>query len=191
MTVIVAATTGDGVVTMAADRQVSMGWEKGTHEQPKLWVSSDWIVGGAGSMRAIQVLKHHVAYPRYRPDEDTDWERFAVKTLVPAIRAAVKDQGITQTKEGVETIAGRGLFAIKGQMVNIGADCSAYSDVSGRYALGCGQLQALGFLGDSGPWKEADVVEAVVRAIQTSNGVAGPIDVVDTKTLTVRRAKGY
>lgn len=189
MTVIVAARMENGVVVMAADRQVTAGWQKGVHDQPKLWTSSDWIVGGAGAMRSLQVLKHHLAYPRYRPDEDTDWEAFAVKTLVPAIRAAVKDQGVTQVKDGVEHFSSSALFAIKDQIVEIGSDGSAYSDITGRIAIGSGYAEALGFLGDSGPWQEADVIEAVTRATQTAVGVSGPIDVVDTETLTVRPAK--
>jgi hypothetical protein len=174
---------------MAADRCVTTGWTEHTHEQPKLWASSDWITGGSGNMRAIQVLKHWLIYPRYRPDEDQDWEAFAVKTLVPAVRTAFSGTGVVETKNVTsETVPFTALFAVKDRIVELSPDFCAFSDLTGRSAIGSGYRQALGFLGDSGPWTEKDVVEAVRRSAQTAVGVGLPIDVVDTKTLVVRRA---
>lgn len=191
MTVIVAARTKDGHVVMAADRQVTGGWIKAVHDQPKLWVSSDWIAGGAGSMRTIQCVKHFTELPRYRPDEDTDWEKFAVKSLVPAIRSGLTGTGAMKKEHDVETARVDALFAIKNQIVEVSGDFCAFSDNTGRAATGSGADVALGFLGESGPWTEKDVIEAVSRAAAIAVGVGLPIDVADTKTLTVRAVSSY
>jgi ATP-dependent protease HslVU (ClpYQ) peptidase subunit len=188
VTVIVAARTKDDFIIMAGDRQVTKGWVKGIHEQPKLWVSSDWVGGGAGSMRAIQCVKHFADLPRYRPDEDMDWEAFTVKSLVPAIRSGLKDTGAMKSEHGCDSARIDALFAVKNRIVEVSGDFCAFSDNSGRAATGSGAEVALGFLGESGPWTEKDVVEAVNRAVQVAVGVGPPIDVADTKTLTLRPA---
>lgn len=187
MTVIVAALTKDQGVVMAADRLVTAGWEKQYHQAPKLWAAADqYAVGAAGTMRCAQVLKHHMDWPKYRPDEDADLEAFLVKSVVPAIRAAVKDRGIVKTEHGVESWDIWLLVAVGDHLASISADGCVIQATSGRMAIGSGSAEALGRLGTTGPWTQADVVDAARRAIQTNTGCDGPISVVDTNTLTVR-----
>jgi ATP-dependent protease HslVU (ClpYQ) peptidase subunit len=186
MTVIVAALTKDQGIVMAADRLVSNGWQKQYHQAPKLWATEQFALGAAGSMRAAQVLKHHVTWPKYRPDEDGDLEKWLVKTLVPAIRAGTKDHGIIKSDSGVETLDTTLLWATGDLLAEVSGNGCVVVATSGRMAVGSGYAEALGRLGDTGPWKEADVVDAARRAIQTNRGCDGPISVVDTKTLTVK-----
>lgn len=187
MTVIVAALTKDQGVVMAADRQVTLGWQKAEHEQPKLWVSGQWVFGAAGSLRTAQVLKHHVDWPKYRPDEDTDWEVYLVKTLVPAIRAGVQGHGVLVDNSGRQVLNDGSLIVATGShMAYIFPDGGVIADSSGRDAIGSGSAQALGALGEKGPWTETGVINAARRASTTAVGVGGPISVVDTKSLTVR-----
>ena len=186
MTVIVAALTADQGVVMAADRLASNGWQKQYHLTPKLWVAEGFAIGAAGTMRVAQVLKHHVTWPKYRPDEDTDLEAFLVKNTVPAMRAGAKDHGVVKTKEGVEELDARLLLATGAHLAMISGDGCVVMESSNRMAIGSGYAEALGRLGDDGPWTEADVVDAVRRAIRQAVGCDGPISVVDTKTLIVR-----
>lgn len=188
MTVIVAARTGEGVVTMAADRQVTSGWVKETHTEPKLWTTGRWAAGGTGRMRTIQVIQHHTKWPRFRPDEGDIWEEWTVKVLVPALRSGMKDHGVIKSESGLETWEAGLILATGGLIVEISSDGCAFVDITGRAAIGSGAQEALGFLGDQGPWTEADVAEAARRAVMTAVGVGGQIDVVDTDTLTIRRA---
>jgi ATP-dependent protease HslVU (ClpYQ) peptidase subunit len=185
MTVIAAAVTKQGVV-MAADSQTTAGWQKQYLDRPKLWVSDQYAFGGSGMLRAIQVIRHNVTWPKYRPDEDTDLEKFLVRSVVPAIRAGVKDQGVVKTENGVDILNATLLMATGNQLVEISGDGCVCVDSIKRAAIGSGYAEALGRLGDKGPWMEADVVDAVRRAMVTNNGCGGPISVVDTKTLTVR-----
>ncbi|PXY33571.1 hypothetical protein BAY59_10845 [Prauserella coralliicola] len=186
MTVIVAALTKDKGIVMAADREVTCGSQKAHHEQPKLWVSGKYAFGACGNLRTAQVLKHHVTWPKYRPDEDPDWEKFLVTSVVPAIREGVQNRGVVYESNGVQTINANLLIATGDRLAAIYTDGCVLTDVTGRDAVGSGCAQALGALGESGPWKEADVIRAARRSSATAVGVGGPISVVDTKSLTVR-----
>ncbi len=185
MTVIVAARTKSGVV-MAADSQTTAGWERiQAAERPKLWTDSGYLIGAAGNVRAAQVIKHHMTWPKFRPDEDTDLERFLVKRVVPAIREAVDGAGIVENHKGSDYIPVSLLIAWGDNIADISGDYCALMPKLGRYAIGSGYREALGHLGDEGPWKRNDVIEAARRSTITDNGCGGPIVVADTRSLTI------
>ena len=184
MTVIVAAQTKAGVA-LACDSRIVHGWLATTKAAGKLWVADRWVAGGAGRVRAIQCLHHHATLPKYRPDEHADLERFAVTEVVPALRAAVKDRGVVKSESGVEDHEADLLLATGRHLFTVASDGAVVLDRSGRQAIGSGAVEALGFLGDSGPWALADVVEAVRRASLTNLGVGGPFWAADTVSLTV------
>lgn len=186
MTVIVAAQTKDQGIVLAADRMVSVGSREHEHEQPKLWVSDQYAIGAAGNLRVAQVLKHYVKWPKYRPDEDTDWEKFCVTSIVPAIRKAAEGHGVMVDNSGHQYLSVELLIATGDRQALVSGDGCVFADNTGRGAIGSGCRQALGALGGTGPWTESDVINAARRAGETAQGVGGPISVVDTKTLTVR-----
>jgi ATP-dependent protease HslVU (ClpYQ) peptidase subunit len=186
MTVIAAAITPDDGVVMAADRLITTGWEKQYHSTPKLWTADTWAVGACGCLRTAQVVKHHVTWPKYRPDEDTDFEAFLVKTLVPAVRAGVDGHGVLKDDSGIKTIPTSFLVATGDHLAAIGENGAVLSESSGRMAIGSGYAEALGRLGSEGPWTEADVITAVRRAIRSARGCGGQITVTDTRTLEIR-----
>ena len=184
MTVIVAARTKTGVA-LAGDSRSVRGWTHSTKAAGKLWVADRWACGGAGLVRAIQCLHHHATLPKYRPDEHPDFERFTVTEVVPALRAAVKDRGVVKSDAGSENHQADLLLATGTQLVTIASDGAVMIDRAQRQAIGSGTPEALGFLGDTGPWTVRDVVEAVRRATLSDLGVAGPIWAVDTVGLAV------
>lgn len=185
MTVIVAAVTKDGVA-LAADSQITAGWEKSFHSAPKLWVADRYAFGAAGNMRTNQVLKHHVTWPKYRPDEEPDFEAFLVKTVVPAIRTGTQGHGVLKTSNGVEALESSLLLATGDRFAEVGGNGCVTIAAAGRAAIGSGYSEALGRLGDEGPWTEDDVIDAVRRATRSAMGCSGPISVVNTTNLTVR-----
>lgn len=188
MTVIVAARTKDQGVVLAADSVTMAGWQKEFGASAKLWTADGYAFGGAGTKRVIQVVRHHVTWPRWRRDEEPDWEAFLVKSCVPAIREGVKDQGVVKNDSGIETIDAGFLIATGDQLAEISGDGCVLAPTVGRAAIGSGFAEALGYLGDQGPWTEAAVVDAARRALITCGGCAGPIYVTDTVSLTVRAA---
>jgi ATP-dependent protease HslVU (ClpYQ) peptidase subunit len=187
MTVVVAAVTGDHV-TIAADRQISAGWLVERHAEPKLWATDNgWAMGAAGCLRTAQVLKHHVTWPKFRPDEDTDLEAFLVKQVVPAIRRGAAGHGVVETDSGIESISAELLIASHNKLAVISGNGCVTSEPCGRMAIGSGYAEALGFLGDGGTWEESDVIDAARRACISAYGVGGPINVVTTATYKVRK----
>jgi hypothetical protein len=189
MTVIVAAVTGD-CVTIAGDRMISAGWQVERHTEPKIWVDNGWAFGAAGYLRVAQVLKHHVTWPKYRPDEVTDFEQFLVKDVVPAVRTGTANRGIVESESGIESFGGVFILASHNQLASISGDLAVVSEPCGRMAIGSGYAEALGFLGDGGGWEEADVIYAARRAAISAGGVGGPFNVVNTATLRVRKVAG-
>jgi len=189
VTVIVAARTEDGIV-MACDSQTSAGWHKMERDVPKLWVTGEWLFGAAGSVRAAQVVRHHTSWPKYRPDEEYDFEAFAVKKIIPAIRTAARDNGALETSAGIESVGCSLLGVIDGNIVEFGHDGSVVCEPSGRMAIGSGYAQALGHLdaidANGVHWCENDVVNAVRAAIKTNGGCGGPVQVVNDVDMEIR-----
>jgi ATP-dependent protease HslVU (ClpYQ) peptidase subunit len=57
-----------------------------------------------------------------------------------------------------------------------------------RVAIGSGESEALGYLGDQEEYESADVIEAAQRATLTNIGCSGDIAWVDTRDYEVRYA---
>ncbi len=187
MTVIAAARTKSGVV-MAADSETSAGWEKIQADRTKLWTDGQYLIGAAGCVRTAQVVKHYTTWPKFRPGEHDDLERFLVREIVPAIRQAVIGHGVVRTKEGAETMPVTLLVAWGDHIAEVSGNGCALMPKSGRYAIGSGYAEALGALGDVGPWTRANVIESVRRATITAHGCDGPIVFGDTTHLTIEES---
>ena len=70
-------------------------------------------------------------------------------------------------------------------LVVIDEDFGVTIPLSVRYAIGSGQSEALGALGNEGGWTREGVIEAAHRATVTAIGVGGPLYAVDTRDLQV------
>ncbi|MFD9893334.1 hypothetical protein ACFWY9_28650 [Amycolatopsis sp. NPDC059027] len=182
MTVIVAAKNKSGVI-LAADRQTTAGSSQLENQEPKLWVADRYVVGCAGDVRTAQVLRYGMDWPTYRPKEDVDWMRFVVTRIVPEMRSTLEGRilNLDETYLGGIHV----LVATRGRFAAVYDNGAVVSDRSGRTAIGSGNLEALGYLGNEGPWDASDVVTAVRRAAITDTGVSGPISVADTRSLEV------
>jgi ATP-dependent protease HslVU (ClpYQ) peptidase subunit len=187
MTVIVSALTkADGIV-IAADSRVTQGEIEEDGFPYKLWTNKNYIFGGAGGVRELQTLQYHVEWPKWRPDE-YDVMKFAVTEVVPSIKSGIEDLGVLNDKKGSHTLDILTVMAWEENLIQISTDFSILPAVNGRIAIGAGQAQVYGFLGDSGTWTKKDVIEAVRRASTTGVGVGGDIYYVSTKDPKVRKA---
>ena len=79
------------------------------------------------------------------------------------------------------------IMAWDNNLVVVEDDFSVMNPVSQRYAIGSGQSEALGHLGNQPPYTKEDVIEAARKSLITSIGVGGPLWVVTTKTMTVEQ----
>lgn len=175
MTIIVAARLKTGGVCVAADSQWTAGWVK-SDSATKVWTADPYVLGAAGSIRASQVIQADATWPKYRPDEDdaTSAELWGVKNVVPAVRNALRDSGAMTTKDGRESFPGD-LLVVRGETILVVWGNYAVTHHADRFAVGSGQSEALGFLGESGPWTVADVCEAARRATISAVGCGGKI----------------
>lgn len=188
MTVIAAARVkGDGVV-IACDSQITWGWEKQEDERTKIWGSEPYAIGAAGCVRTAQLIQHYTDWPKFRPDEDTDLDRFLVRRVAPAIRAALADTGTIKSHNGVESCGAHLIVAWGKHLAYMAGNWSTGTPLCGRAAIGSGAPEALGHLGDSGTYTRAQVIEAARRATITAVGCDGPIHYITTKELEVRAA---
>ena len=187
MTVIAAAITRKDGVVIVGDSELTWDYTKDTDGCSKLWVSPQQqiVFGGCGSTRALQVIKHWVEWPYFR--EDHDVEEFLVKEVVPRIRDALYDHGCLLVSKRTESFDGSIIMAWQNYLAVIDDGFGVALPVSGRYAIGSGISEALGSLGNAGPWNKGDVIEAARRATLTALGVGGPLWVTTSKSLQVEQ----
>ena len=162
-------------------------WVKEQGTASKLWTADPYVIGAAGCVRTNQILKHFTSWPKYRADEVTDLEAFTVKEIVPALFAACADKAILRTTHGQNHMDNEMVLAWGDHLYSISGNGAVVADVTGRTAAGSGRAEAVGYLGDKGPWTIEQVCEAAQRATLTNLGCSGPIDYVTTIDKTVTR----
>lgn len=187
MTVVVAARTKDGVA-LAADSMTTHGWERVHKDAPKLWTSAGYALGAAGDVRTIQVLRHHVTWPKYRPDEDDDIEAFIVKQVIPAIWTATDAQSCTVTRDGTKHIEASLVFAWGTHLAELCRNGAVLIHTAGRCAIGSGGPEALGALGDGPTWTIKQVAAAARKASELNVYCGPPIVTMTTTDLTPQEA---
>jgi ATP-dependent protease HslVU (ClpYQ) peptidase subunit len=187
MTVIAAALTFDNGIVIVGDSELSNNFTRDTDGYSKVWVdevNEGYIFGGAGNLRELQIIKYHVQWPFYRDIYQV--EEFVVKEVVPKMRDALLDNGVK-----MENYESSFIMAWDDNLVVIDENFGVTIPLSSRYAIGSGQSEALGALGNQGGWSKKDVIEAANRATVTAVGVGGPLYMVNTKDLIVEQVFDY
>jgi 20S proteasome alpha/beta subunit len=189
VTVVVAAVTKNEGIIIASDSEFTYGWQKGNLEVPKIWVEDSVVFGACGSVRGAQIARHLTEWPEQWPTDGSalDIERFGVKVLVPQLRTAMTDNGALKIEHSVEEYE-IGLLICWGSFILEVDPGGSVTPHGQRGAIGSGYAEALGALGETGPWTRAQVVAAVRRASETAVGVGGPVYVASTKKLVVQEA---
>lgn len=183
MTVAVAAHTADGIV-VAADTQSTDGQLKIYSKESKLHITGQYVMAVAGAKRVGQVVKFGTVWPE-PPAAAGDPEvmlRFLVGEVVPAIQQACRAAGVLTEENSTLHMDATVLLVVAGTIAEIEGDGCVHIDRAGRWAIGSGALLALGYLGETGPWVSAQVVEAAHRAVRADLGCGGGVDVVTIPT---------
>ena len=190
MTVIAAAVTKKDGVVIVGDSEVTSNFTKDNDGYSKLWVEKEngqFIFGGCGGVRAMQVIKHWTSWPFHRLG--TDIEEFMVKEVVPAVHGSLDEHNALMIDNDTKEVSFDGAFIMAwgNNLFVVEEDFSVMSPVSQRYAIGSGQSEALGHLGNQPPYNKEDVIEAARKSLITSIGVGGPLWVLTTKTMIVEQ----
>ncbi len=185
MTVVVAAYTPNGVV-IAADAQTTAGSQKSYNETPKIWLAGDLGFGGSGCLRSVQVMKYHVDWVSICEERhDLEWEPWLVKQVVPAIHDAAGSHGTLRNNDGVLSTSLTLLACTGNEIAEISGNGAVCVEAAGRSAIGSGYAEALGALGNDGPWSTEEVIAAARRATFTNWGCSGPITVMNVRTKSI------
>jgi ATP-dependent protease HslVU (ClpYQ) peptidase subunit len=189
MTVIVAARTKKDGIVLAADSQESWGWKKLDEQDEKLWAEEayGYILGACGSVRTAQVIRYYSDWPYPAPKQPL--LEFAIKKIIPEVRQATFDHGSQYHSKGLEMMDASVIMAWDDNLIVIDSDYGIFIPISGRIAIGSGESEALGSLGDTGPWTKEDVIEAARVASVSARGVGGAIYFATTKNLAVEKAE--
>ena len=151
MTVVTAAITKKDGIVMSCDSELSNSWNKDKDGYSKIWVDekSRYLIGGCGSLRAMQIMKYWVELPF--PHNEDDPEKFAVEEMSPLLRNALSEHGALYSSKKSEYFEGLFLVAWDDTLIVIDSDFGIVIPVSKRYAIGSGMSEALGHLGNVGP----------------------------------------
>lgn len=143
MTLIVGIKTKGGVL-LAADSLASNGHTKRERADAKYYAYNKRVaIGYTTSYRFGQIASWHVSPGK--PKRDDDEFEWAVKTYIPALRAALKDHGWLKTKDGQEE-GGSLLLAVRGRLFSVESDLQISEDDYGYMAVGSGAQVAFGAL---------------------------------------------
>lgn len=148
---------------------------------PKVYIKDNqYIIGGAGSWRAIQVIRH-AEFPKLpRGAENFDvLEKFMVTTFIDKFEEAFAAHGVKRDKEeeGFSFLVGA-----KGYLFTLEEDHQMNYHIDFPYdVIGAGYPFALGAM--NALWEiDIPVEEKIVKAIQTaerfSTATGGPINIL-------------
>lgn len=191
MTIIAGAVTKNDGVFLAADSQTEDSL-KSIDYDGKIWSNGDYVLGGAGELRAIQVVKHFFSVPEFREHNFGDIEKFLVKEVVPPLKEVMRENEVLESNKKVISSPISLIIGWDDFICLIREDFSVYIPSYKRIAAGSGAPQALGFFDNktNNNWVKKDVTDAVKGTWLTAPGVGGNIYTVSTKNPKVVKFNG-
>jgi hypothetical protein len=146
---------------------------------PKVWESGEWVFGGCGSWRMMQLVQYNLDLPNI-PDGEDDMDKFLASTFTDALRSVLVDSGVVYSKNAVEDLLGDFLIGIRGSLYLLQEDFSFVRSAGGYWATGCGYDLALGALYATEALDPHDRVEIALEAAAEHNGaVMAPFTIID------------
>lgn len=168
---------------VGADTQWSAGTSKGVQADGKIFRHGKYVIGLAGSLRTIQVLRYvvplfdpKVAKERLMHHLFTEW--------LPVLQDGLDKAGqINQDADKQLSVPLRGLIVSRSQIITIGPDLTV-AEVPERYAAaGSAEDIALGVMAAAKVWGRAvddDIVrQALIAAEKHNNTVGKPYTILE------------
>lgn len=134
----------EGRTHLAGDSAATAGYSTSLRAQPKVFRKGSYLLGVAGSVRVLDVVRHCLLLPE--PDEK-DLDRFMVTTFIDSLRETLKEAGVsTRTSEAEYTNNSYLLVGVQGRLFEIASDYQVHEPLDGYAAIGAGYEPALGVL---------------------------------------------
>ena len=177
MTCIIGLVSG-GKVYMGGDSAGASGWLVRPLRNPKVFKVGPFIIGGAGSIRMSNVLQYHL---EVQPQDGESDHEYMVCQFAEAVRAALKEHGVTKIENNVEEVEAGSIFLVgyRGHLYWADSDFQITEHTDGYDACGCGGEFALGammVLEGLSPKKR--IRQALKIAAHFSGGVLPPFHIV-------------
>lgn len=174
-----------GRVYIGADSAATGGWHQTTLVESKVWRAGPYAFGCAGSIRAMQLLRH-VFDP---PAPTASLDRFLATTFADAVRVVLKDGGHVKISENQESSPdSRFIVGVAGRLFIFNGDLSSMEPADRCAAIGCGDEFALGALhATAGQPPKLRIRAALAAAEHFSAGVRGPFVVTSVKSASACR----
>ncbi len=184
----------DGTVTIGADSAYSSGEGEAAFvfalpQEPKVWQQGPYLIGGCGSARALQLIRHTTKLPD--PPAEGDLGRFLIAEVVPILRDVMASADVRGAEQGMPMGRASLLLGLRGELWEIAADLTVmdpgvYAAIGFGYRPAFGALHALTTLGVSG---QQAVEIALEAAAATTPSVCPPFAIL-TSTGACREPTG-
>lgn len=149
--------------------------------QAKVFQVGEFLIGSSGTLRIQQIIRYMFTPPAI----ESDIVAYMVKVFVPALRAAIKDNGgEIIDPSGNSQLDGRYLIGVRGRLFEIDSSYAVFEAKAPYAAVGCADQEALSAMftatslmaGDITP---KQVVErGLLAAVEFDTGIRQPFTIL-------------
>jgi len=179
MTAIAGIVTPNNEIWIGGDRAASNRWTIQSKRSPKVFRIGEFLFGGSGSIRAIQVAQYSFSPPT--PNEGEDVMHYMASSFIRSLRQAMENARSTQNHNGEESIGTNFMVAYRKRLFTIYSDYQVMETSTGYAAIGSGAEVCLGSLHatESTKLKARTRIERALQAAEDHTPyVRGPFDVI-------------
>lgn len=168
-------------VYMGCDSMSAIGYDLRLVPGQKVFRRDNFLIGGTGSARMLQVVRYEMTIPEYHPDVDV--MQYMVSQFAEAFRNAMKTAGEAEKSNERESYSGLLMVGFRGRLFIIDSAYAVIEAADGYDAIGCGDSFARGSLFTSAddPVMRSDPVGRIETALRAAErmsiGVRGPFTV--------------
>lgn len=170
-----------GTVTIGGDSAAvaTEGFSLMVRADEKVFMNDGLLFGFTTSFRMGDILRYQLAVPVRDPDEEP--RAYMVRKFIPALRAALRDQGwLSKDKE--REAGGTFLVGCAGRLFVIEDDLQVGEASDGYTAVGCGHELAKGALYATQGQPAEDRIRTALQAAERHNAaVRGPFVILSNR----------
>jgi hypothetical protein len=166
---------------MGGDSAATCNGIVGYRAAGKVYRRGEFLMGGAGSTRAQDLLRYSFEPPP--PSEDLD--AYMTRDFAAAMRKVLEENGrLAEDNEGYKTFGSRLLVGVRGRLYEIDPAFAIHCDACEYNAIGSGCEIALGvmYATEKLAWKPEERIRLALRAAEHwTTDVRGPFTVLVTE----------
>jgi len=177
MTTIIGVQSTEGCVIVSDSRVAADGKVYSHPNMVKAIENGNYIIGGAGDYRALQVVLHGWQPPTLTAKAKLNLYEFVINKVAPSLKTTLSEAGVEFSKSSDndgDKFELSLLIGINGSLFEIDSDFSVAMNKDGFYGIGSGGDYALGAL-----YAGVGAIEAMEVAAINDNKTAAPFHVIE------------